>query len=70
MTEWCKKQGCPSLKDMTDVEGFVMMFFRTNGRCRIHTVGQLDIRDVAEAAQRTLALMLKDIQGEKIDYAA
>jgi len=55
---------------MTDVEGFVMMFFRTNGRCRIHTVGQLDIRDVAEAAQRTLALMLKDIQGEKIDYAA
>jgi len=70
MDEWCKKQGCPNAKDMSDVEGFVMMFFRKSGKCRIHTAGRLDIENVYLASKQALREMIKDIQGEKIDYAA
>lgn len=70
MTEFCKKIGCPDIKDMTDVDGFVLMFFRSNGHCRIHTAGHLDIGNVYLASKEALKQMLKEIEGERPTYAA
>jgi hypothetical protein len=69
MLDTCTNLKCTHKDDLTNVEGFLFFFFRTNGKCRIHLVGKMSITDVIQAAESAIHSMLEQ-QEERMNPLA
>lgn len=62
--DYCNSSGCPNAKSLSDVDAVVMIFFKSNGRARIHLIGTVLTGVIIEAGVMLGRMALQQIEDE------
>ena len=63
--DFCNSQHCADSKPLNDVKAVYMVFFRTNGKARMHMIGEMSIGDLILSTKYSIhEIMEQNEQGE------
>jgi len=58
--DYCNGQKCPRSKPLGDVKAVYMVFFRGNGKARMHLIGEMSIGDLIASTQASVNQILEE----------
>jgi len=64
LDEYCKSQDCPERKTLDNVRAIYMVFFRDDGRARLHLVGSVSIAELTESTEVAIRQILSQFVEE------
>lgn len=62
--DFCNNQHCADSKPLSDVKAVYMVFFRTNGKARMHMIGELSIADLVQSTEHSIHEIMRQNEEE------